>query len=245
MRRAIAAAGAVAVVVVALALALALLPSKKEGGSGGHSEPALMVNGREMRWESLEKLEKRVVSGTEGVALSAIINSSGVATPRNHQYRLIASDGYAKNVTWDDMMEGIVVRVGEVGNNTLKTVFPSLPKRYSVRGLVEIQVIKTDTLQVCGREYTWEQPFDNMFESVSIHGFNGVRLSDIVNHSGLTKQAQHTYTLIAGDGYNITVGWGDMLSGALVLDGHRTVFGTLPAEYYVTGLIEIQAIPSG
>ena len=237
-------AAGVLVLVIALVAALVMMLYLRGGEEGGKPPgPGLVVNGREYPWTELEGLEKRTVSGSEGVSLSAIINHSGLKNPREHQYRLVASDGYSKNVTWSDMLEGALVRTLDGKNVTLKSAFPSLPKRYSVRQLVEIQVIQTDTLAVCGREYTWEQPFDTMFESVTVGGLEGIRLSDLVNHTGLSGQADHRYTLIAGDGYNKTVNWTDMLAGALVFEGHKTVFESLPKAYHIKDLVEIIAVP--
>ncbi len=235
----------VAVVVVAAgALAAVLLHGRGGGGGGGSEGPALLVAGRDWSWSALESIERRTVSGNEGFSLSALVNASGVSEPSAHQYRLLASDGYSKNVTWDDMLEGVVARVVDGGVSTLKSIFPSLPKRYSVRGLVEIQPIETDTLRVCGRTYTWEQPFDTMLELVNISGVEGVRLSDLVNHTGVAGPEALNYTLRARDGYNKTVSWSSMCSGLLVLDGHRSHFESLPKAYHVRDLKEIEASPA-
>ncbi|MGQ9582491.1 MAG: hypothetical protein ACUVV6_03140 [Thermoplasmatota archaeon] len=244
MRSSVLVAAVVAVVIAAVALALVLLPRAGREGGGETGGPKLTVNGKAWEWAGLEKLERRTVSGTEGVSLSAIVNASGVGDPAAHQYRLLASDGYSKNVTWDDMVEGAVARVVEGGNATLKSMFPSLPKRYSVRGLVEIQLIETATLRVCGRTYTWEQPFDTMLEPASIGGLEGVRLSDLVNHTGLANPASLNYTLRAGDGHNKTVNWSSMCSGLLLVEDHGTFFESLPKAYQVKDLVEIEASPA-
>jgi hypothetical protein len=237
------AAGIVVVLVVVVAAAYFFMPTKKEKNNKETPQANVTVNGKAYTWKDMENLEMKTVNGTAGVSLSAVINVSGLAGPLEHQYKILASDGFYKNVTWGNMMEGVLVKAVDGSNTTFKTAFSTLPKRYNVKNVLDIQVITTDILNVTGRQYTWEQPFDNMFEAVNISGFDGIRLSDLINHTGLANQANYNYTLTASDGYNKTVNWTSMLTGALVLDGHKTAFETLPKGYQVKNLADIVAVP--
>ena len=236
-------AGVVVVLVVVLAAAYLLMPAKEEENNGQNPQAQVTVNSKTYTWSDLDDLEMKTVNGTQGVSLSGIINHSGLSGQQDHQYKILASDGFYKNVTWGNMMEGVLVKTVDGKNTTFKTTFSTLPKRYNVKEVVDIQVIATDTLVVAGRQYTWEQPFDSMFEAVNINGTDGVRLSDIVNHTGLATPANCNYTLTASDGYNKTVDWSSMMTGILVLDGHKTVFEFLAKGYQVKDLAEIKAVP--
>jgi hypothetical protein len=235
-------AGLVVVLVIVGALVV-LHPWSDDDEEEETPDVMLKVNGEEYAWKDLEDLGTKTVSDSTGVSLSAIIDHTGLSDPGSHQYQLLASDGYYKNVTWDNMEEGIIVEVVEGKDTSLKSVFSSLPKRYSVREMVEIKVVETATLKVGNREYTWEQPFDTMFDAVTIGEYEGIRLSDLVNHTGLADPADHNYTLLASDGYSKTVNWTSMMTGVLVSEDHKTAFEALPSAYNVKDLIEIEVVP--
>jgi len=233
----------VIVLVVGVATAYYFMLPKDEEKEETAPDAKITVNGKEYTWKNLDDLEMKTVNGTAGVSLSGVINHSGLAGQADHQYKIVASDGFYKNVTWGNMMEGVLAKVVDGQNTTFKTSFSTLPKRYNVKNVIDIQVITTDILNVTGRQYTWEQPFDNMFDTVTINGTGGTRLSDIVNHTGLANPGNYNYTLRAGDDYNKTVNWSSMMSGILVLDGHKTLFESLPKGYQVKNLADIKAVP--
>ena len=237
------AAGVVVVLVIVVAAAYFLMPANNGNNGNEPAQTKVTVNGKSYAWNDMDDLEMKTVNGTTGVSLSGLINNSGLAGQPDHQYKILASDGFYKNVTWGNMMEGVLVKVVDGKNTTYKTSFSTLPKRYNVKDVVDIQVITTDILNVTGRQYTWEQPFDNMFEAVNISGFDGIRLSDLINHTGLANQANYNYTLTASDGYNKTVTWSNMISGVLVVDGHKTAFEGLAKGYQVKNLVDIKAVP--
>ena len=203
----------------------------------------LKVNGQDYEWKVLKDLDTKTVSDSTGVSLSAIINHTGLGDPDTHQYQLLASDGYYKNVTWGNMEEGILVKVVEGKDTTFTSSFSTLPNRYKVREITEIKVVDTATLVVNGREYTWEQPFDKMFDDVTIGEDTGIRLSDLLNHTGLSDPTGWNYTLKASDGYSKTVNWTSMLTGILVSQDSKTVFESLPKSYQVKDLVEIEVVP--
>jgi len=70
-----------------------------------------------------------------GFSLSDMVNYTSLASPEAHSYTIIASDGFMKNVTWANMMDGVVVP------QDTKTVFLGLTKGYMVKNLVRIDVI--------------------------------------------------------------------------------------------------------
>ncbi len=71
----------------------------------------------------------------EGVRLSDIIIDIGLVNPGNKQYKISASDGYQKDVTWDDMVNGFLVE------DEFKTVFPELTRSFWVKDVVSIEVV--------------------------------------------------------------------------------------------------------
>jgi len=71
-----------------------------------------------------------------GVLLSDLINATELANPQLHNFTIIASDDYQKEVTWDDMLGGILVN-----DEDHKTFFPHLEKKYWVKDVVEISVV--------------------------------------------------------------------------------------------------------
>jgi len=240
------AVAAVIVIVLVVGVATAyyfLMPKDGENEKETTPDAKITVNGKEYAWKDIDDLETKTINGTQGVSLSGIINNSGLSGQADRQYKVVASDGFYKNVTWGNMMEGVLAKVVDGKNTTFKTSFSTLPKRYNVKNVIDIQVITTDIINVTGRMYTWEQPFDNMFDVVTINGTNGTRLSDIVNHTGLANPAGYNYTLFANDGYNKTVNWSSMTTGILVQDGHKSLFEFLAKGYQVKGLVDIKAVP--
>ena len=70
-----------------------------------------------------------------GYSLSDMVNYTGLASPQNHTYKIIASDGFNKTVNWTSMMRGVVIKADT------KTVFPGLAKGYMVKNVVKIEVL--------------------------------------------------------------------------------------------------------
>jgi len=94
----------------------------------------VVVNGKEYRWEEVfDDFDVTTMEGKEGVLLSELVNDTGLEEPGSHEYKIIAADGYAKTVKWEDMENGIVLKSKEV-------FFPDLVKQYYVRDIVEIEV---------------------------------------------------------------------------------------------------------
>jgi len=71
-----------------------------------------------------------------GILLSDLINATELANPQLHNFTLTASDDYQKEVTWDDMLGGILVN-----DEDHKSFFPHLSKKYQVKDIVEISVV--------------------------------------------------------------------------------------------------------
>jgi len=98
----------------------------------------------------------------------------------------------------------------------------------------------TDTLVVNGKEYTWVELFDD-FSTVTMDGNEGIRLSDIMNDTGLEDPGSHGYRIIAADGYTKTVSWDDMQNG-IIQESKETYFSDLPKQFYVRDVNEIEVI---
>jgi len=100
----------------------------------------VVVNGKDYPWDSLSQkftpVKFSAVDGEhEGIRLSDIVNDTGLKNPESHQYRLTGSDGYQKDVSWDNMMNGYL------DLKEKKSIFPGLTKSFWVRDLITIEVV--------------------------------------------------------------------------------------------------------
>ena len=69
-----------------------------------------------------------------GVALDDLVVKAGVSCPACHSYTILASDGYQKTVTWENVQNGLLT-------NERMVVFPDLPKAFWVKDVIEIEVV--------------------------------------------------------------------------------------------------------
>lgn len=103
--------------------------------------PTISVVGRLFTWDQpFDLFESKTVEDNEsntyeGVSPSDLVNTSGLQDPGGHNFSLMASDNHSKEVTWDDMMNGVLVKDGR------KSVFPELEKEYWITDIVRIDVI--------------------------------------------------------------------------------------------------------
>jgi hypothetical protein len=98
------------------------------------STGTISINGTEYTLDQLMFLgEDRVIGDYNGGSLDQIIVKSGVPVPENHEYTLIAADGYQKTVQWDNMKNGLITDEGQ-------TIFSDLPKAFWVKDIIEIKV---------------------------------------------------------------------------------------------------------
>jgi predicted Zn-dependent protease with MMP-like domain len=175
----------------------------------------------------------------EGISLSDLINETGFSNPANTQYKISASDGWNQDVTWGDMMNGVLVE------EETMTAFPGLPGKYRIRDVVKIEAVDVDTIEVNGHLFTWKQPFHILDETVEMkdqdnNTVEGIYLSDLVNLTALSDQETHTYDLQAADGYNQTVTWEDMKKGILLENEDKCVIAHLSKKFNVSDLIGIE-----
>jgi hypothetical protein len=76
-----------------------------------------------------------------GYSLSDMVNFTGLASPEAHEYTIVGPstdpdiDFYTKNVTWDNMLNGVIV------TEDVKSVFLGLSKGYMVKNIIEIRVL--------------------------------------------------------------------------------------------------------
>ncbi len=207
---------------------------------------AITVAGEEVSLDEVfdDYQMKTVSSGGstyEGVSLSDVINETALTDPSDLQYKITASDGWNQDVTWADMMTGVLVE------EETMTAFPNLPGKYRIRDVVKIEAVDADTIEVNGHLFTWKQPFHIIDETVTMQDaenntIEGIYLSDVVNITGLTDQGTHGYDLQAGDGYNQTVTWEDMTKGLLVEEEKKCFFPHLSKKYHVSDIIKIEVI---
>jgi hypothetical protein len=71
----------------------------------------------------------------EGVLISDLLNGTEITNPQDHNFTIMASDGYQKEVTWNDLLSGILVP------DDMKTFFPDLDKKYHIKYVVKIEVV--------------------------------------------------------------------------------------------------------
>ena len=100
----------------------------------------VVVNGKDYPWDTLYEDFDTVGFSTDeetmnGIRPSDIINDTGLGDPQDHDYRVTGSDGYQKDVSWDDMVSGFLVKDGK------RTVFPGLTTSFWVRDVVTIEVL--------------------------------------------------------------------------------------------------------
>ncbi len=100
---------------------------------------SILINGESFGIATLfESIENRtaIVAEVEyeGIALDGLIEYVGVSSPQSHSYRFVADDGYSKTVEWSHLADGILTL-------DQRSVFSNLPKAFSVRNVVEIEVI--------------------------------------------------------------------------------------------------------
>ena len=77
--------------------------------------------------------EERTFEDYYGVALDDLIVKIGVSDPKNHEYTIIASDGYQKTVKWENMKNGLLTNEGQ-------SIFSDLPKAFRIKDIVKIEV---------------------------------------------------------------------------------------------------------
>jgi len=82
--------------------------------------------------ELMEMGSERTVEEYSGVALDELVVSAGIAQPETKEFTLIASDGYQKTVTWENMQNGLLTP-------DLMSVFSDLAKAFRVKDIIEIK----------------------------------------------------------------------------------------------------------
>ncbi len=230
----------VVVAVIIIGILYAVLPDGEAIDTGD----AMEFDGHEYTWDELaEDLETKTVDGKEGLALSDILNLTAFGNELDDDknetlFTIIAEDGWQKNVSWMDMMQGILLE------EDTASYFPHLPKAYGIRDVESIEKIELGALVVMDMdpdasfkgssiEFTW----DGIFEELDIVQFTkdgvsyeGVELADVLEHAGFTDLANRTYTITGVDGYSKIVDWDSIQNGYLVLDEFKSFFPDLPDD---------------
>lgn len=99
------------------------------------------VYGKEYDWDTLYvEFDLIDVQDVEGVPLEDLIRDAGVDDPEDHEYRIIAADGYLKTVSWKDMETGVISLEGTSEHDKM-VVFEDKAKAYWVFDVVEIEVV--------------------------------------------------------------------------------------------------------
>ena len=235
--------GIIAVIAVVAVVVLAmvfLLP-------GGDTEATTMTfNGMDYTWEELEtEFGTENVDGNTGVPLGDIIEVSNFGDlPSDDQnktlFRVMADDGWQKNVSWIDLQSGILIEEDRM------TFFPDLPSAYKVSNLVSIEdiplgplaIIKADSSWGSSAEVTWDELFDELDE-ITIQGDSGVALVDVLEYAGFTDLENATFIIEGVDGYSKSVNWTSIQTGLLIEVNHMSSFPDLTGQYKIRNIIRI------
>ncbi len=177
----------------------------------------------------------------EGVSLGVIINLTSLSDPEDHQFKITAYDGWNKIVTWNDMMAGILVK-----EDTM-TVFPGLPGKYRIRGVVSIETAEASTILVNGHLFVWQQLFYIIEDPITLMDngsdpHEGIPISQVVNITELEDQASHDFIIRASNDYSKNVTWEDLTNGILILDERMSFFPHLSQKYRIKDIVEIEVV---
>ena len=177
----------------------------------------------------------------EGVSLGVIINQTSLPDPEDHQFKITASDGWNKIVTWNDMMTGILIK-----EDTM-TVFPGLPGKYRITDVVSIETVEAPTILVNGHLFVWQQLFHIIEDPVTMQGngsdsYEGIPISQVINITELEDQASHDFIIKASGDYFKNVTWEDLTKGILILDERMSFFPHLSQKYRIKDIVEIEVV---
>lgn len=81
-----------------------------------------------------QTLETSIGETRTGIAFVDLAREAGIADPASHTYRIIAADGYTKEVPGTYMQSSIITTEKRI-------IFAELPQQYWVRDIVEIKVM--------------------------------------------------------------------------------------------------------
>jgi len=233
-------------VFVLLAGTLAVMGCLDDDDDDGDEDQKIMIAGKSYTIHSLfEKMSTVTITGSDdkeytGIPLSDLVNDTELADPDTREYEILASDGYKKNLTWEDLYRGVLVK-----EDTM-SAFTHLPGKYRIRDITEIKAIDSKIIEVNGWLYCWDQPFDKLEETSMFDdedtNHTGVLLSDLVNDTGLKDQGNHNYTITAADGYAKTVSWENMTEGLLVKEQRKSVFPDMEKKYWIKDIVKIEVV---
>lgn len=147
------------------------------------------------------------------------INVQGSAPVRSLKGILFGSNG-------QNLILGIIAIIILIGSSSL-LVYSAMTQE------------DTDTIEVNGNEYTWDEIFQDL-TTVELGDHEGVMLSDLINDTGLDDPEDHEFKISAADGYVKTVSWDDMMNGILLKEKKMTYFPDLPKQFYVKDVVEIE-----
>ena len=227
----------VAVVIIAMVF---LLPG------GGTEETTMTFNGVDYTWDELEaEFGTENVDGNTGIPLGDIIEASNFGDlPSDDQnktlFRVMADDGWQKNVSWIDLQSGILIEEDRM------TYFPDLPSAYKVSNLISVEDVPLGPLAIiqansnwgASAEITWDELFDELNET-TIQGNTGVALTDVLEYAGFTDLENATFTIEGVDGYAKSVNWTSIQTGILIEDKYESSFPDLTGAYKVKNIIRI------
>lgn len=217
-----------------------------EGDEDGDNSSGVIVTVNSEEFDMGEMMAdfeiKTITAGNDvvytGVSISGIINESGLENPDDYQYKISAADGYYRNVTWEDMLGGVLIE------DETMSAFPILPGKYRIREVVSIEPVETETLSVNGRLFTWEQPF-HILSSVTLmdnqsNSYEGIPLGDLINLTGIVGPEGSTFRITAEDGYSRTYSWNEISAGILDQAERKSIFPEMETSFWVRDIVSIE-----
>ena len=96
-----------------------------------------------------------------------------------------------------------------------------------------------------GKDVTWDDVFAK-HQLINFTGnsvsYEGVKLSDLINETGLIAPETHQYKISGSDGYTKTVTWENMEGGYFVMEDYKAAFPGLTRSFWVKNVITIEVI---
>lgn len=233
----------VAVIAIVLVAIVLVMPDN-------HEPDTMNFNGTDYSYDALvTEFGTEEVDGKTGVPLDDIILSTSFAdldsdSQNETLFRLMANDGWQKNISWTDIQTGILVE------EDYMTYFPDLPGAYKIKNLASIDdvaigpiaIIEADASWGSATETTWTELFAEIDE-VSFTDTNqdmtGLGLIDVFNYTGFSDLENATITIEGVDGYSKTVNYTDIQTGYLIEDGMKSYFLDLGGQYRIKNIFRI------
>ena len=171
-------------------------------------------------------LPRHIIDGLDAVKLSDIVDTTLVAEPANYAYRIIGQDGFYAHVkgnpdnTWEHLQAGYLVL------SAMRVSFDfslGLPSRYNIKDVAEMKILrKIDFVSPADSliQYVVEEMSQTAFEDT----LSGVSLTGFVPSDVVADPPSYAYTLLAADGFSITITYDQLSTGFFIPELDRVLY---------------------